>query len=144
MNDTRLRVLVLGSGAREHALGVRLAASDRVAEVVVAPGNAGTRRELGHAPLEQIDDPASVVEVARDMGANLVVIGPEAPLVAGVADALRHEGFVVFGPGADGANLEGSKAFFKQFAARHGLPGPLFSIINNSRSRFPCPRPPPP
>ncbi|RYE93015.1 MAG: phosphoribosylamine--glycine ligase [Myxococcales bacterium] len=133
MDEARLRVLVLGSGAREHALAVRLAASDRTAEVVVAPGNAGTRREFGHAVIDHVDDPSQVIAAARDMQADLVVIGPEAPLVAGVADALRHEGIAVFGPGIEGANLEGSKTFFKLFAARHGLPVAAGEVFTEAR-----------
>jgi phosphoribosylamine---glycine ligase len=115
-------VLVLGSGAREHALAVRLAASAGVREVVVAPGNGGTGRAFRNAPLASASDPAEVVRLAQSVQPGLVVIGPEAPLVAGVADALRAAGFAVFGPGQKAAQLEGSKAFFKAFAARHGVP----------------------
>ncbi len=117
-----LVVLVLGSGGREHALGTRLAASPHVARVIVAPGNGGTERELENAPLQRLDDAAEVVALARALAPDLVVVGPEGPLVAGIADALRGAGFAVFGPGRAGARLEGSKAFFKDFARRHGLP----------------------
>jgi phosphoribosylamine--glycine ligase len=122
------RVVVLGSGAREHALARSLARSPSVAEVVVAPGNAGTAEALpGRAPvrrgaLEAGLSPASVVELARRERAGLVVVGPEAPLVAGVADALDAAGILAFGPRRDAAALEGSKAFLKRFAARHGIP----------------------
>jgi phosphoribosylamine---glycine ligase len=116
------KVLVLGSGAREHALGARLAASAGVREVVIAPGNGGTGRALGNRPLASPADPDAVVRLARHERPGLVVVGPEAPLVAGVADALREAGFLVFGPGREAAQLEGSKSFFKHFAKRHGVP----------------------
>src|SRR5438552_2765914 len=119
---SELRVLVLGSGAREHALATRLAASPRVAEVIVAPGNAGTEREHRNAGVPSLSDVDHVVALARAEHPDLIVVGPEAPLVAGAADALRDAGFLVFGPGRTGAALEGSKAFFKDFAARHRLP----------------------
>ncbi|MCC6643986.1 MAG: phosphoribosylamine--glycine ligase [Polyangiaceae bacterium] len=118
----RRTVLILGSGAREHALATKLAASDRVEHVWVAPGNGGTAREHENVPLARVDDPAEVVRVARELSPDLIVVGPEAPLAAGCADALRDAGFLVFGPGRDGARLEGSKAYFKEFAARHRLP----------------------
>ncbi len=118
----RRRVLILGSGAREHALATKLAASADVGEVWVAPGNGGTAREHRNVPLTRVDDPAEVVGLARELSPDLVVIGPEAPLTSGCADALREAGFLVFGPGRDGAKLEGSKAHFKRFAARHELP----------------------
>jgi phosphoribosylamine---glycine ligase len=133
MSDSRLRILVLGSGAREHALGTRLAASARVREVLVAPGNGGTERELENRPLSSLDDPAAIVSLAREVSPDLVVIGPEAPLVHGAADALRESGFLVFGPGKKGAQLEGSKAFFKEFAQRHGLPTARFAVFTDAR-----------
>jgi phosphoribosylamine---glycine ligase len=117
-----MRVLLVGSGAREHALGTRLRASEHVDEVIVAPGNGGTERELRNAPLASLGDVAAIVNLAREERPDLIVIGPEAPLVAGAADALREAGFQVFGPGRLGAQLEGSKAFFKAFALRHGIP----------------------
>jgi phosphoribosylamine--glycine ligase len=129
---SELRVLVLGSGAREHALATRLAASPRVTEVVVAPGNAGTEREHRNAPIPSLSDVDHVVALALAEHPDLVVIGPEAPLVAGAADALRDAGFAVFGPGRTGAALEGSKAFFKEFAARHRLPTAAHRVFTHA------------
>ena len=129
---SELRVLVLGSGAREHALATRLAASPRVAEVIVAPGNAGTEREHRNAVVPSLGDIDHVVALARAEHPDLIVVGPEAPLVAGVADALRDAGFLVFGPGRTGAALEGSKAFFKDFAARHRLPTAAHRVFTDA------------
>ncbi|MCS6900896.1 MAG: phosphoribosylamine--glycine ligase [Myxococcales bacterium] len=132
MTASNLRVLVIGSGAREHALGTKLATSERVAEVIVAPGNGGTRRELGWAPLANADDPTAVAALARELEVDLVIFGPEAPLVRGAADAVRNAGILAFGPGAAGARLEGSKAFFKEFAVRHGLPTAPFRVFTEA------------
>jgi phosphoribosylamine--glycine ligase len=130
----RLRVLVLGSGAREHALATRLAASEKVGEVIVAPGNGGTEREHTNAAIASLEDPVAVVALAKEHAPDLVVIGPEAPLVAGVANALREAGFAVFGPGRDGARLEGSKSFFKMFATRHHLPTADFELFTDPKA----------
>ena len=125
---TGRRVLVLGSGAREHALARALSRSVSVAEVVVAPGNAGMAEERpGCAPIRRSAltaglAPDSVVELARRERADLVVVGPEAPLVAGAVDALEDAGILAFGPRREAAMLEGSKAFLKRFATRHGIP----------------------
>lgn len=100
-----MRVCVVGGGAREHVLAHMLG---RTAEVVATPGNPGISNSVSTAP--------------EDVDADLYVIGPEEPLVAGLADRLRAQGRVVFGPGADGAHLEGSKAWMKEFASRHGIP----------------------
>ncbi len=116
-----MRVLVLGSGAREHALCVALAADPTVASIVCAPGNAGTEAIAEPRPVDLLD-PAAVVALAADVGADLVIVGPEAPLVAGVSDALRDKGFAVFGPSAAAARIEGSKAFAKEVMAAAGVP----------------------
>ena len=116
-----MRVLVIGSGAREHALCLALSADPSVTSLVCAPGNAGTA-----AVAEQrgvvATDPAAVAALAREIAAELVVVGPEAPLVAGVADAVRAAGIACFGPGAAAARLEGSKAFAKEVMAAAGVP----------------------
>jgi len=116
-----MRILVLGGGGREHAIVVKLAQSPLVTDIHVAPGNGGTARIAKNITLDAEDGAAvSAYALANDI--DLVVIGPEAPLVAGVADAVRDAGIPAFGPGASGARLEGSKAFSKDLMARHGLP----------------------
>ena len=114
-----MKVLVVGSGAREHALVRSLTADTSVTGVVAAPGNPG----MG-VPCEPVDaaDPEAVAELARGVQADLVVIGPELPLVNGVADAVRATGIACFGPSAEAARLEGSKAFAKQVMATAGVP----------------------
>ncbi|MFN8121103.1 MAG: phosphoribosylamine--glycine ligase [Thermoleophilia bacterium] len=117
----RRTVLVVGGGGREHALVRALARSSGNPRVVCASGNAGIALDAECVPVEETDG-AAVVRVAREVGADLVVIGPEAPLVAGVADALRAEGILTVGPGADAARLEGSKAFAKDVMLAAGVP----------------------
>lgn len=117
-----MRVLVLGSGGREHALVRSLAASSQVEAVIAAPGNGGSAREPKTTTMQlSIEQGDEVASAARDAGVDLVVIGPEAPLVAGVADAVREAGIPVFGPGASGARIEGSKSFAKGLMERHGI-----------------------
>ena len=114
-------ILLLGSGGREHAIAVALKASPLCDELYVAPGNGGTAAIATNIKLD-INDPAAVADYAAEHGVGLVVIGPEAPLVAGVADAVRAKGIPAFGPGAQGAQMEGSKRFAKEFMERHGIP----------------------
>lgn len=116
-----MNVLVLGSGGREHALAWAIAKSPRLDSLFVAPGNGGTATIAKNVPLN-MNDADAVIGFARSENIDLVVVGPEAPLVAGVADAIRAAGIAVFGPGAQGARLEGSKSFSKEFMLAHGLP----------------------
>ncbi|MDH4139677.1 MAG: phosphoribosylamine--glycine ligase [Coriobacteriia bacterium] len=116
-----MRVLVLGGGGREHAIVAKLIESPSVEDVLVAPGNGGTASVATNATVNA-EDGAAVAAFALDRGVDLVVIGPEAPLVAGVADAVRDAGVPTFGPGAAGARIEGSKRFAKELMVRHGIP----------------------
>ncbi|GAB2472741.1 phosphoribosylamine--glycine ligase [Jatrophihabitans fulvus] len=116
-----MRVLVVGSGAREHALCLALAADPDVTDLVCAPGNAGTAAVAGQRPLDA-GDPSAVAALARELASDLVVVGPEAPLVAGAADAVRAAGIACFGPSAEAARLEGSKAFAKDVMSSAGVP----------------------
>ena len=113
--------LVVGSGAREHALVRALRRDPQVNEVHVAPGNAGIAQDAQAHPIDPLDGEA-VADLAASLGADLVTIGPEAPLVAGVADAVRARGIPCFGPSAQAARLEGSKAFAKEVMAAAGVP----------------------
>lgn len=115
-----MRILVIGSGAREHALLLGLSNDPAVEELHVAPGNAGMG-ELATLHSVTVDDPEAVTALAQQLGVDFVVIGPEIPLVAGVADALRAAGFAVFGPNKDAARIEGSKAFAKDVMAAAGV-----------------------
>jgi phosphoribosylamine--glycine ligase len=117
----RLDVLVVGGGAREHALVRGLSRSRRIGRLVAAPGNAGIAADAQLAAVRAEDVPA-LVELAERERFDLVVVGPEAPLVAGLADRLRERGITVFGPGADGARMEGSKAFAKEIMQAAGVP----------------------
>jgi phosphoribosylamine--glycine ligase len=123
-----VRILVVGAGGREHALAWRLARGGH--EVIAAPGNPGIEQvarcfAIGVGELERL------VALAAAERVDLVVVGPEAPLVAGLADRLRARGIATFGPGADGARLEGSKAFSKEFFARHGIPTAGFRVARS-------------
>ncbi|HVI58065.1 MAG TPA: phosphoribosylamine--glycine ligase [Luteimonas sp.] len=124
-----MKLLVIGAGGREHALAWKLAQSSRVTEVVVAPGNAGTAAEdkCRNADVAA-SDLDGLVALARREGVALTVVGPEGPLVAGVVDRFRAEGLRVFGPTAAAAQLEGSKAFAKDFLARHGIPTAHYAV----------------
>ena len=118
-----MKILVIGAGGREHALAWKAAQSPKVDEVLVAPGNAGTANEPRMRNVEiAADDIPNLAALARDEAVGLTVVGPEAPLVAGVVDAFRAAGLRCFGPDRAAAQLEGSKAFTKDFLARHRIP----------------------
>ncbi|EMX0223186.1 phosphoribosylamine--glycine ligase [Vibrio fluvialis] len=118
-----MRVLIIGSGGREHALGWKVAQNPAIETVFIAPGNAGTALE---AKLQNVniavEDVAGLVAFAQDNEIELTIVGPEAPLVIGVVDAFRAAGLPIFGPTQAAAQLEGSKAFTKDFLARHNIP----------------------
>jgi phosphoribosylamine--glycine ligase len=116
-----VRILVLGSGAREHAIILALRSEETAHDILAAPGNAGIARDAEIVDLDP-NSPADVTDFANERDVDLVVIGPEAPLVAGVADALRERGIPVFGPGRAAAQLEGSKAFAKRIMDAAGVP----------------------
>ena len=124
-----MKILVIGSGGREHALAWKLAQSPRVSDVIVAPGNAGTAREprCRNAAVK-VDDLDGLLRLARQEDVALTVVGPEVPLVAGVVDRFREAGLRIFGPTAAAAQLEGSKAFAKDFLARHGIPTAFYAV----------------
>jgi phosphoribosylamine--glycine ligase len=127
-----MKVLVIGGGGREHALAWKLAQSARVTEVLVAPGNAGTARE---AKCRNVDvratDVARLLQLALDEEVALTVVGPEGPLVGGVVDVFRAAGQRIFGPTRAAAQLEGSKAFAKDFLARHRIPTAYYQVFDD-------------
>jgi phosphoribosylamine--glycine ligase len=127
-----MKVLVVGGGGREHALAWKLAQSERVETVIVAPGNAGTASEPGmrNATVDA-EDIAGLIELARQEDVGLTVVGPEAPLAAGIVDRFTEAGLKCFGPDADAARLESSKAFAKDFMSRHRIPTAAFGVVDD-------------
>ncbi len=118
-----MKILVVGGGGREHALAWKIAQSPRVSQVFVAPGNAGTAREPGVENIAiQAEDIDELLDFARQQAIDLTVVGPEAPLVAGIVDRFTKQGLRCFGPSRAAAQLEGSKTFTKDFLARHQIP----------------------
>jgi phosphoribosylamine--glycine ligase len=128
-----MRILVIGGGGREHALAWKLAASPRVERVICAPGNAGTEGERGVTNAEvAADDLDGLLALARREAVDLTVVGPEDPLVMGVVDRFQAEGLRCYGPSAAAARLEGSKAFAKDFMARHGIPTAAYGTFTEA------------
>ncbi len=125
-----MNILVLGSGGREHALAWKIAQDDQVAKVFVAPGNAGTATEnkCENVALDILDNPA-IIDFAKNNAIDLIIVGPEAPLVNGVVDACREAGIKIWGPTKFAAQLEGSKAFAKHFLKRHNIPTAFYDVF---------------
>ncbi|MEG1092856.1 MAG: phosphoribosylamine--glycine ligase, partial [Acinetobacter sp.] len=125
-----MNILVLGNGGREHALAWKIAQDDKVAKVFVAPGNAGTATEnkCENVALNILDN-AAIIDFAKSNAVELVIVGPEAPLVNGVVDACRAAGVKIWGPTQFAAQLEGSKAFAKHFLKRHNIPTAFYDVF---------------
>jgi phosphoribosylamine---glycine ligase len=144
MENEKLKILILGSGGREHMLAKVCAESQLAKEVVVAPGNGGMSQEFTALPID-VEDNESIVRLATEENIDFVIIGPEVPLCNGAVDALNEKGILAYGPNKAGAELEGSKAFTKDFLARHKIPTAAygnFSEIESARdflraSKFP-------
>src|SRR5216684_907617 len=128
---SEMKLLVIGSGGREHAMAWKLAQSPRVQKVYVAPGNAGTALEPGleNVALSAIPD---LISFAKENNVQLTVVGPEAPLAAGVVDAFSAAGLRIFGPTRAAAQLESSKDFAKSFMLRHGIPTAQYKSFDNA------------
>ncbi len=125
-----MKVLIVGSGGREHALAWKVAQSPQLDKLYIAPGNPGTA-SLGENVLLSASDTPGLVAFAALQGLDLVIVGPEAPLAAGLADALRAAGCRTFGPGQAAAQIEASKAFAKAFMQRHGIPTARFAVFTD-------------
>ena len=125
-----MKILVIGSGGREHALTWKLRESPLMDEIYCAPGNAGIAQEAECRPVDA-SSPAQLLALANEVKADLAVVGPEAPLVAGVVDEFRRAGKMIIGPTQAAAQLEGSKIFSKQFMARHSIPTARFKVADS-------------
>ena len=121
MNKENLKILILGSGGREHTLAKVCAESPLVQEVLIAPGNGGMEQEFRTLSIP-VEENEQIVQTAKAESIDLVVVGPEVPLCNGVVDELNKAGILAYGPDSQCARLEGSKAFSKDFLARHNIP----------------------
>jgi phosphoribosylamine--glycine ligase len=127
-----MKILIVGSGGREHALAWKVKQSSKVSSVFVAPGNAGTALEAGIHNVEiQVDDIAGLLNFAQAREIDLTIVGPEVPLVKGIVDQFSAAGLACFGPTAAAAQLEGSKSFCKDFMARHGIPTAAYQTFTD-------------
>ena len=126
-----MKVLLIGSGGREHALAWKIAQSPLLTTLYAIPGNPGIAEHATLVPISA-DDLDEILALCRGHEIDFVVVGPEAPLVAGLADQLRAEGFAVFGPSAAAAQLEGSKGFTKDLCARYDIPTGAYQRFNNA------------
>jgi phosphoribosylamine--glycine ligase len=139
-----MKLLVIGSGGREHALAWKLHESQQMEELYCAPGNAGIAQEAECLPVD-LAQTRSVVELAKRLHPDLTIVGPEAPLVAGIVDEFEKERMAIIGPNKAAARLEGSKVFAKEFMRRHGIPTARFEVAGNFEdavnilARFPLP-----
>ena len=125
-----MNILLIGSGGREHALAWAIANSPLTDTLFCSPGNAGIAQEAEIVVLD-VDDPAAIINFCKVNAIGLVVVGPEAPLVAGMADALRGAGITTFGPGQAAARLEGSKGFTKDICAKYNIPTGAYGRFGN-------------
>src|SRR5512140_710555 len=130
---TDMKLLVIGSGGREHAIAWRLAQSPRVQCVYVAPGNAGTAHEDGLVNID-LTTTAHLIKFAKEAGVHATVVGPEGPLAEGMVDAFRDEGLRIFGPTKAAAQLEASKDFAKRFMQRHQIPTAGYETFTDAKA----------
>ena len=126
-----MKVLIVGGGGREHALAWKIGQSPRVEKVYVAPGNAGTALDAENVAISATDIPA-LIEFAKEKEIGLTVVGPEAPLVEGLVDAMDAEGLKVFGPSKEAAELEGSKVFCKNLLHTANIPSATYRTFRNA------------
>ena len=128
-----MKILVIGGGGREHALAWKAAQSEGVERVFVAPGNAGTAREPGVENVAIVaDDIEGLMSFALERAVDLTIVGPEAPLVAGIVDRFNSRGLAIFGPDTGAAQLEGSKSFTKDFLVRHNIPTAAYQSFTDA------------
>ena len=127
--DSRMNVLLIGSGGREHAIAWKVAQSPLLSKLFIAPGNPGTAALGENLPIK-VDDHLGILHACREKKIDLVIVGPEAPLAAGLADDLSAAGVKVFGPSRAAAQIEASKVFSKRFMQRHGIPTARFATFN--------------
>lgn len=125
-----MNVLIIGSGGREHALAWKVAQSAKLTKLYIAPGNPGTAA-LGENALVKVEDHAAIVQLCQEKQIDFVIVGPEVPLAAGIADDLRNAGFKVFGPSKAAAEIEASKSFSKAFMLRHNIPTARYQAFSN-------------